>query len=233
MTNSYYGANDFLDSRRCFWTERSRARISGQSPFSFKMVFKRAAFASAQSVVTALVASLLGDPAVAPCSWAPYTAGMVKFHFSLRWLLAIVGVFAVFFAAAKRGTVVWLQIAFLITFLAMLCTILGIIWSNGQKRAFLIGFLVFGGSYFLIVLSAFCGANAIRLLPSRAVLDVLQLFGSETQGYSITFGEMVIWPDRYIVHFGSSLLFGLVGGWIGSTIRNRARNSTESVRPAQ
>jgi hypothetical protein len=104
----------------------------------------------------------------------------------------------------------------------MLCTVLGIIWSNGQKRAFLIGFLVFGGSYFLLVLSSFFGGDAVVLLPTNFILDVLHVSTPGVRTERILVGNFVISPDRYIVHFGSSLLFGLMGGWIGSTIRSRA-----------
>lgn len=73
------------------------------------------------------------------------------FRFSLKTLLASLTICAVGAMALRTGDWFWARIWFSLFLAILLGSILGAIYRTGSRRAFWIGFALFGWTYILIV----------------------------------------------------------------------------------
>lgn len=82
-------------------------------------------------------------------------------RFSIRTLLGIIAIAAAGFSALLTSYEVWAKYFVSACLLVLLGSFVGIIYCRGQRRAFWIGFAIFGWGYFLAYWGrwAICGIN--------------------------------------------------------------------------
>ena len=126
--------------------------------------------------------------------------------------------------ALLNASSAWLHAVSLVAFVAILTSILVAIYSQGEVRAFSIGFALFGGSYFLtqvMFLSVFDG-NPIILFA----LDYLEesLPDNDPEAVQVDRSpNTTAFYFEYIRHALASIVFGYVGGTIASFVRSRQK----------
>src|SRR5271157_2029993 len=86
---------------------------------------------------------------------------MRRFRFSIASLLVVVLYVAVGFAALKESSDLWESGVFTLTLAALLISILLAVHRSGSRRAFWIGFALFGWTYL--------GLSTVRSIESRLI----------------------------------------------------------------
>jgi hypothetical protein len=165
-------------------------------------------------------------------------------RYSLKMLLAAFAIVAAGCAGLIFATTTWAAAFFTAAFLALLGGAVGVIVRRGAARAFWIGFLVVGGTYFV---AAYFDGNepyrpdALQFHEPRLVtthwlyqLDSyfkpirarVRAADKSNQAYYKAGGHvyMKIHSDANLVQIGHglfTLLFGLLGGWLGRYFYSR------------
>src|SRR5262245_29660917 len=75
---------------------------------------------------------------------------MIRFRFSIATLTTFVGIAAIGFAAIHVASPGWAGGLFSLTVMAMLTSILGIVFRRDIKRVFWIGFALFGWTHLIL-----------------------------------------------------------------------------------
>jgi hypothetical protein len=76
---------------------------------------------------------------------------MTRLRFSLGWLLGVVAAVAFACAAIRAESDLWASLAFTLCLGVLLVSIVGVLFSAAEPRAFWTGFAVFGWGYLLLV----------------------------------------------------------------------------------
>lgn len=126
-------------------------------------------------------------------------------------------VVAIAVVALRTGDWFWSRVLFTLTLAVNLGAVLGGIYQTGRRRAFWIGFALFGWACWLIVNTSYLRIAEHQFL-AREVHALLQDYLPEgNDGIVINPGDggIAIFSFRQIVHAIFGLLFALVGGMIG------------------
>jgi hypothetical protein len=92
---------------------------------------------------------------------------------SIGSLLAVIGIFGVALAALRNPSYLWANAAFTTALAAVMAAVVNTVFGRGSRRAYWIGFALFGGIYLSI-----CSMPALRdsvcpRLVTEAILDVV------------------------------------------------------------
>jgi hypothetical protein len=87
-------------------------------------------------------------------------------RFSIGSLLAMIAILGVGFAAMRSPSPVWASAIYTVAALAIVCAVANAIVGRGARRAYWLGFSLFGGAYFFLTL----GSNHFVTEP---ILDLL------------------------------------------------------------
>jgi hypothetical protein len=123
---------------------------------------------------------------------------MTRFRFPLAGLLAVVAMAALGFAAIRVASPGWAGGLFSLSILAMLTSVLGIVYRRGSKRVFWIGFAVFGWTHLVLAFAPWFN-NAI---------------GPKLLGASL-FGELYPVVHTDSANWGMAGYYGGMGGMGG------------------
>jgi hypothetical protein len=85
-------------------------------------------------------------------------------RFAIRSLMAVVVLSAIALAAIRNCSAVWAGAMFSITFFALTCSLLGIVFGRNIRRIYRSGFAVLGWSYMLLVSLPWLHGNIGRFL---------------------------------------------------------------------
>jgi len=93
-------------------------------------------------------------------------------QFSIASLFVVIGILSIALAAFRQPSYMWANVTFTVAFAAIVLAIINIIYGQGASRAYWVGFLLCGGTYFTI-----CTVPGIRdtLCPRLATEVVLDL----------------------------------------------------------
>jgi hypothetical protein len=128
---------------------------------------------------------------------------MRRFRFTIAGLLTVVVFVAVGFAALREATDFWDSATFTLTVAALLVSILLAVHRARTKRAFWLGFAVFGSAYLVLTLLP---STEPRLLTTRA-MDYLgvgsqQLFvGINVRIWHSLFTVILAWLGGHLSRF--------------------------------
>jgi hypothetical protein len=160
---------------------------------------------------------------------------MARFRFSIASLLAVVLVLAVGFAAMREATEVWSSSIFTLTLGALLCSVLLAIHRAAARRAFWVGFALFGWGYLVLSLvpsveSRLLTAKGLAFLDSKVpgrspVMYSIRLTGPalgsfNTQIQAVAFspsGNQVAASSPGLVRVWNAATGKLLQGWSGTT----------------
>lgn len=144
---------------------------------------------------------------------------MIRYHmsFSVKQLFVVVLVISAGLAALANADKPFVAAVMRLSILAVLVIVAYSIWtSEGEPRAFRIGFLSWGGLYFLlhVVLDVESLHFGTRSLLSPLLKLQPDVFERDTQGV-ITGVHGSLYDQFFrIGHCLFALLFGLIGGWV-------------------
>jgi hypothetical protein len=97
-------------------------------------------------------------------------------RFSIGSLLAVIGIFGVALAALRNPSYLWANAAFTTALLAVTAAVVNTVYGRGGKRAYWLGFALFGGTYLSICsIPALCDLVCPRLV-TEAILSVIYPF---------------------------------------------------------
>jgi hypothetical protein len=93
-------------------------------------------------------------------------------QFSIASLFVVIGILSIALAAFRQPSYMWANVTFTVAFAVNVLAIINIIYGKGASRAYWVGFLLCGGTYFTI-----CTVPGIRdtLCPRLATEVVLDL----------------------------------------------------------
>ena len=138
--------------------------------------------------------------------------------FSLKQLLAIVLVVSVGLAAlANADKPLIVGVVRLLTLMVLVLAAYSVWTSEREARAFRIGFVCWGGVYFLIHVAPRIGdLNLGTDMVLSPILGILQpdAFERDRQGVITGVHETLYAQFFYIGHCLLTFLFGLIGGWV-------------------
>lgn len=142
---------------------------------------------------------------------------MQGMRYSLGTLLGAMAVFAVTIVALRTGNWFWARALFTLALVLNLGAVLGGIFLNGKRRAFWIGFALFGLSYWFIA-----NLPSLRIaeyqLFTKQVNVMLQKYVPEgNNGLVIdpNSTSIAIFSYERILHTVFGLSFSVVGGTVG------------------
>ena len=140
---------------------------------------------------------------------------MHRVRFSLASLIALIVIVAVGCAALRNPSYLVASALLMVTMVILLLGIVGVVYSTGQGRAFLLGFVLFGWAHLLL-----------RAIPfetfGRSLFDyALWRITPEVDWHSPG-REGLIWGDG-IQHLLATLVFAILGGWLAFHIHQRLR----------
>jgi hypothetical protein len=147
---------------------------------------------------------------------------MRKFHFSIAGLMGIVLAAAVGLTALKNASRIWAGVMLLLTCGILALGIIGAIYGQRTRRAWWLGFALFGWGY--LALAGFWSANGrLTDLPTTAVLEILRPWlKSPVQADAGLFGGGFGGPRMEAVYYQQAghcvwaLLAALLGGLIAT-----------------
>jgi hypothetical protein len=97
-------------------------------------------------------------------------------HFSIASLLVVIGVFGIALAALRNPSYLWANVTFSVALAAIVLAIINTIYGRGANRAYWLGFVLCGGTYFAI-----CTTPGLRdalnpRLATEVIFDLLYLY---------------------------------------------------------
>src|SRR4051794_21863807 len=95
---------------------------------------------------------------------------MSRLRMSLAGLMVLVLVLGIGIAALRDASETWAGIVLLLTLGLLVVSILGVIYRNGGRRAWWLGFGIFGWGYVALTLAPW---SKPEKLPTRDLLDSL------------------------------------------------------------
>jgi lysylphosphatidylglycerol synthetase-like protein (DUF2156 family) len=175
-------------------------------------------------------------------------------RFSLRWLLATVAFVAVSLVALLNATNEWRSAFENASLFALLVATAAAVYSAGERRAFCVGFVLFGLTYFVILAIGYFNNTRERLItttglrsvhkqifPAKSdVVPFQEPFDGDVLGSATSLNDgtnnvrvMIVRPKcTDFIGVGNAALcipFGLLGGFIARGFyRRRVANLTGS-----
>jgi hypothetical protein len=156
---------------------------------------------------------------------------MKAFRFTLRGLFGVVTLLALALAAVSKPTLFWTSAVGSLTFALLAIAIIAAALTRGPRRAFWVGFAVFGWMHLILATTPWFAARTSSLLLTRYCLEQLAAplgHGLDARMYiedNVFKGALAEYvpgspPDRYYKYIviGQclfTLLFGLAGGMLG------------------
>lgn len=70
-----------------------------------------------------------------------------SFNFSIKWLLALILAIAFLATGLANASIIWASLSLTLAFFGLLFGVLGLIFRRNEKRAYWIGFVLFGFAY--------------------------------------------------------------------------------------
>jgi hypothetical protein len=98
---------------------------------------------------------------------------MRRFRFSIASLMTLVVFVAVSLAALRYVSPLWARALFSITWGILLAAVIGIIYRDGRRRAFWVGFALFGFGYLALSFGPWASAEVRPHLITTALLNEL------------------------------------------------------------
>lgn len=143
------------------------------------------------------------------------TPRAARFQFSLRAMLVAIAVCSVATAALRSGDWLWARILFTLTLGLHLAAVLGVVYRTGGRRAFWIGFALFGWSYFAAGYLPWLRIAEYQL-PHHALRPLLHYpEGNERTTVSTGDDRVIIASFSEIVQSLFMTAFALAGGLLG------------------
>jgi hypothetical protein len=97
----------------------------------------------------------------------------MRHRFSLRWLLSLVAICGIGFAALRTPSALWANALFTAALAALTLAPVCVVYGRGQGRAFWAGFAVCGWVYFAAALGPWLGETVGPRLVTTALIDIL------------------------------------------------------------
>ncbi len=163
---------------------------------------------------------------------------MARVRVSVMGLMAVVGLFALEFAALRAGTQLWFSVVYTVTVVFLLFAVLTARYRRGVWGAFWFGFAVFGWGYFLLAIGPWSNStydddhgeithgNA-NLYTSRIIVTSLDLVrGDAPMDYQAI--SQFSARTTALAHLIVTLAAGLFGGLAAVALRWRRQTPMES-----
>ena len=162
------------------------------------------------------------SPSPAQGVWRPW----LRPRLSLRALMAFIVVLAVAIAALRSTSEYWVSTTFSMTLFFLTTAVLGVAYRRGSRRAFWLGFALFGWVYWLLSFGPWFDArvasNLMLTLPIQQLSYVMhpqpEFDGPIKLGSNEDFAARYVFTTRdNIVRIGKSLavlLVALLGGFV-------------------
>ncbi len=148
-------------------------------------------------------------------------------------LLVAMGVVAIAVQALRTGDWFWARVLFTLSLAVYLAAVLAAIYQTGQRRAFWIGFAVFGWASWLIINTSYLRIAEYQFFAREAYTLLKDRVPEGNDGIVINPGGYgtAIFSFRQIVHSIFGLLFATVGGIVGYLLYlvNRHAQPKENV----
>jgi hypothetical protein len=174
---------------------------------------------------------------------------MLAFRFSMLWLLGLVALAAMILAGLLFASPVVVSIGYTLNFVLLLSALPAILYRTEGRRAFWIGFALFGWSYLIFIWTS---SNTSRLLTMQALqplhssmkrtetrvirnVDVDPFSGSTSTTTSTTVVEDIpVWHDfMHVGHQGWTILLALLGGCIARWFWATKNSTSRAIGPPQ
>lgn len=146
-------------------------------------------------------------------------------RFRLRTLLILIAGIGPVCLGLRSPTAWWSWLFFLTTLITLLTSVLVVIYRQGQTRAFAVGYLVFGGSFLLLLLLANDGELAATrgINPISAMaISLYDLIHSASRNLHQT-SHFIAFVE--IVHSLFALILGATGGYLAQFLALPAKSS--------
>lgn len=154
---------------------------------------------------------------------------MVRLRFSLASLVAAVFVIALWCAALRQSSKLWASALFTLTVGVLFIALLGAVYDRAGRRAFWLGFSLFGWGYHLFVFGPWFRSATNELLLTTRLLKYLAErlgHGSGPIGLAVQLGDH--WYAHPFVVIGHLLLvvvFAIIGGTVARYFLSKARQA--------
>ncbi len=99
-------------------------------------------------------------------------------RFSIGSLLAVIGILAVALAALRNPSYLWANAAFTAALAAVLAAVVSTVFGRGARRAYWLGFALFGGTYLAICSTPVLRDSVCPRLVTEPMLDMLYPFAA-------------------------------------------------------
>ena len=155
----------------------------------------------------------------------------MKVRFSLLWLMALVLLVAVGFAALGNPTGLWASALFTLAVFLLCVAVLGAVFRHGRRRAFWVGFATFGLAYLVLtfvsaglspppLLTTELLAYMDRLMNNPFIITIDGTFAAPSpRGIPITGPSSVAFHQ--VGHSLAALVFALVGSVVARNFAAR------------
>lgn len=131
-------------------------------------------------------------------------------RFSLFAFGVVVAFVAVFLAAAIYGSQIWLSVVSMTTVVTLLAGLTAAIAHHGTRRAFWIGFSIFGWGFLQLQIMKLGDTHVLRTWAlMEPVIGLIQQFSTGKQ-VRTTFGVSIL--PYQLSQYGLSLVAALLGG---------------------
>jgi drug/metabolite transporter (DMT)-like permease len=97
-------------------------------------------------------------------------------RFSIGSLLAVIGILGVALAALRNPSYLWATAAFTAALAAVVAAVVNTVLGRGARRAYWLGFALFGGTYLLILSMPALRDSVCPRIVTEAILDVIYPF---------------------------------------------------------
>ncbi|MEM9660598.1 MAG: hypothetical protein AAF961_19710, partial [Planctomycetota bacterium] len=155
------------------------------------------------------------------------------FRFSLRHVLLAMALIAVCAVAISAGTWFWTRALFTTVLAANLCAILAAAFLRGRRRAFWMGFALFGWAYWLIATLPALQIAEHQLFTNEVLAMLKEYTPDENSGTVVLVNthRIAIFSFERTIHSVAGLLFATIGGLVGSRCYTRRDGSHDHQPP--